>query len=180
MSARPAGVPAGVSAGVSAGVLVGALAALALVLSGCSAEEKKSDQPPTLPAVTLASLDGGASLDLSTVRGPAVVNLWASWCGPCARELPLYQSFSEKYAGKVKVLGIDFQDTQVDRARDLIRRTGVTYPLYEDPDGTTRARGLPQVILIDENGHRAFEQYVEITSVAQLEKLVAQHLGTSS
>lgn len=160
--------------------IVGALAALILVLSGCSAEEKKSDQPATLPDVTLTSLDGGPSLDLSTVRGPAVVNLWASWCGPCARELPLYQSFSEKYDGTVKVLGIDFQDPQKDKARTLIRRTGVTYPLYEDPDGSTRARGLPQVILIDESGHLAFEQYIEITSVAQLEKLVAKHLGTIS
>ena len=160
--------------------LLGALVALVLVLSGCSAQEKKSSEPPTLPDVTLAALDGGPALDLSTVRGPAVVNLWASWCGPCARELPLYQSFSEKYAGKVKVLGIDFQDTQKDAARQLIRRTGVTYPLYEDPDGVTRARGLPQVILIDEKGHRAFEQYVEITSLAQLEKLVVTHLGIPS
>ncbi len=160
--------------------LFGALVALVLVLSGCSAQEKKSIEPPALPEVTLAALDGGAALDLSTVRGPAVVNLWASWCGPCARELPLYQSFSEKYAGKVKVLGIDFQDTQKDAARTLIRRTGVTYPLYEDPDGLMRARGLPQVILIDEEGHRAFEQYVEITSLAQLEKLVVAHLGIPS
>ncbi len=160
--------------------LFGALVALVLVLGGCSAQEPRSSKPSTLPDVTLAALDGGAALDLSTVRGPAVVNLWASWCGPCARELPLYQSFSEKYAGKVKVLGIDFQDTQKDAARQLIRKTGVTYPLYEDPDGLTRARGLPQVILIDEEGHRAFEQYVEITSLAQLEKLVVTHLGITS
>ena len=50
------------------------------------------------------------------------------------RELPLYQAFAQKYAGKVDVLGIDFQDTQVDAARELAARPGVTYPLFVDPE----------------------------------------------
>lgn len=160
--------------------VVGALAAVVLLLTGCSAKAEPAASPGRQPDVTLRSLDGGSSLALSSLRGPAVVNLWASWCGPCRRELPLYQAFAKKYAGKVDVIGIDFQDTQKAKARELILQTGVTYPLYEDPDGVTRARGLPQLILVDGQGHRAFEQYVEITSVAQLEQLVEKHLGTPS
>ena len=109
-----------------------------------------------------------------------VVNLWASWCGPCRRELPLYQAYAEKYAGKVDVVGIDFQETRPERAKELARETGVKYPLYEDPDGKLRAVGLPKLILLDAKGRVAYEQYVEISSVAQLEKLVAKHLGVQS
>jgi hypothetical protein len=56
----------------------------------------------------------------------------------------------------------------------------VEYPLYADPDGELRAIGLPKVILLDEEGEVAFEQYVEITSVSQIEKLVAKHLEVPS
>jgi thiol-disulfide isomerase/thioredoxin len=160
--------------------LLAALALLALVVGGCSASEgTRKKSPAALPDTTLKAFGAGAPLDLSSVRGPAVVNLWASWCGPCRKELPFYQQFSEKYAGTVKVIGIDFQDTREDKARELISQTGVTYPLYRDPDGTMRARVLPQLILVDEDGSVAHEMYVEITSAAQLEKLVRTHLGVS-
>jgi cytochrome c biogenesis protein CcmG, thiol:disulfide interchange protein DsbE len=108
-----------------------------------------------------------------------VINLWASWCGPCRKELPKYQAFAKKYAGKVDVLGIDFQETRLDAARDLVRQTGVRYPLLSDPDGKMGALGLPKLILLDASGRVAHEEYVEITSVAQLEGLVEDHLETS-
>ena len=161
---------------------VGVIAALALVLSGCSSEGtgQKQEEPDRLPDVTLASLTSGEGVDLASLRGPMVVNLWASWCTPCVRELPLYQAFAEKYDGKVDVVGIDWQDTNLEKARQLATRSGVEYPLYADPDGKIRARGLPKLILLDDDGAVAFEQYVEIESVAQIEKLVEEHLGVSS
>jgi thiol-disulfide isomerase/thioredoxin len=161
-------------------VVIGVLAAL--VLGGCSdgGTGVKKEEPARLPDVTLSALQGEDSLDLSTVRGPTVVNLWASWCTPCRRELPLYQAYSKKYAGKVQVLGIDFQETQKGKARELIRETGVTYPLFSDPDGKLRAIGLPKLILLDAQGRVAHEEYVEITSLAQLERLVDTHLEVGS
>ena len=158
---------------------VGAIAVVALLLTGCSAEDVQKREPDRLPDTTLASLEGGRSVALSSLRGPMVINLWASWCGPCRRELPKYEAFAEKYAGKVDVLGIDFQETRLGAARDLIRDTGVDYPLLSDPDGKMRALGLPKVILLDSRGRVAHEEYVEITSVSQLEGLVDAHLGTS-
>ncbi len=162
------------------GALLVLLAVLGLVLGGCAGEPSSGSAARSLPDITLEAFDGGSSLDLSTVQGPAVINVWASWCDPCRRELPRYQSFAERYAGKVKVIGVDFQDTRTDKARSLIRRTGVRYPLYKDPDGTIRARALPQLLLVDAHGHVAFEKYVEITSVGQLETLVEKHLGVGS
>lgn len=155
-----------------------ATAATLLALVGCGGQSTPpADKPKALPEATLRSFDGGASLDLASLRGPAVVNVWASWCGPCRRELPLYQSFAREHSGRVAVIGVDFQDTRKDKARQLIRRTGVTYPLYEDPDGLIGSRVLPQVLLVDEQGRVAYRKYVEITTTDQLEKLVAEHLG---
>ena len=160
--------------------VVALLACLLMLLSGCAGKGAVARPADRLPATTLESFDSGPSLDLSRLRGPAVINVWASWCGPCRTELPRYQSFAQKYAGKVKVIGVDFQDTQMGQARDLIRQTGVRYPLYKDPGGTIRARVLPQVLLVDAQGRVAYRKYVEITSLAQLEKLVDQHLGALS
>jgi cytochrome c biogenesis protein CcmG/thiol:disulfide interchange protein DsbE len=155
---------------------------VALSISGCSVSTDTGvkEQNDRLPDVTLASLTGGKSLKLSTVRGPMVINLWASWCTPCRKELPQYQAFAEKNAGKVDVLGIDFQETRPAAARQLARETGVQYPLFSDPDGDLRAVGLPKLILVDPQGRVTHEAYVEITSVAQLERLVETHLKVTS
>ena len=153
---------------------------VAVSISGCSSETEQAKKSNRLPDVTLPSLDGGEPLELATVRGPTVINLWASWCTPCRKELPQYQAFAEKNAGKVKVLGIDFQETRPAAARKLARETGVKYPLFSDPDGDLRAVGLPKVILVDPQGKVTHEEYVEITSVAQLERLVETHLKVTS
>lgn len=131
-----------------------------------------------LPAATLQPLrDSDEAVSLRDLRGPMVVNLWAQWCGPCRDELPKYEAFHRAHP-EVDVLGIDWQDTQRDRAVALAKKSGLTYPLVTDPDRKIRGRGLPQLIMIDAKGKIAYQQYVEITSVAQLEKLVRQHLGS--
>jgi thiol-disulfide isomerase/thioredoxin len=158
-----------------------ALAAVLLLLGGCSSEAVQAKQPARLPEVKLDPLGKSQQrLDLGQLRGPAVVNLWATWCTPCRKELPYYASFARKYAGKVEVIGINFQETRPAAATQLARETGVGYPLYADPDGVMRAVGLPKLILVDADREIAFEKYVEIESVAQLEKLVDQHLGESA
>ena len=138
-----------------------------------------------LPELTLPCLGGGPAVDLSSLRGPMVVNLWAAWCQPCRDEMPLLQQFHERYADRVPVLGIDWQDTQVTGAMELVRDTGVTYPLLADPgaelgivDGMP-VRGLPAVVLLDADGRVAFRALDEIESLRELETLVDKHLGVA-
>ena len=137
-----------------------------------------------LPAVTLPCLGGGPAVDLSTLPGPMVVNLWASWCGPCRRELPHYQAFAAKHGDRVPVLGVDYQDTQPAAALALAKDTGVTYPLVADPQGALdgasplpRLAGLPFLALVDADGRVVHREFVEIRSEQQLAHLVTTYLG---
>jgi thiol-disulfide isomerase/thioredoxin len=156
--------------------IVLALAA-ALALTGCSSTEKvRSDR---LPEISLAGLHGGPSVDLRTLEGPVVVNLWASWCVPCKRELPIYAAFARKHAGTVSVLGVDFQETNGDAAAALLKASKVDYPVVTDPDGDLHAIGLPEIVLVDAHGKIAYREYVEIKSLAQLEGIVEKHLGVA-
>jgi cytochrome c biogenesis protein CcmG, thiol:disulfide interchange protein DsbE len=154
------------------------LALVALLLTGCSSDPSKA-QSDRLPDVTLDSLTGGQPVDLGDLRGPVVVNLWAQWCKPCKRELPIYQTFYQQHHDRVSVLGVDWQDVQTDRARKLASKSGVTYPLVVDGEPEIRNKLLPTLILVDKQGKVAYRESVEITSLAQLERLVEKHLGVT-
>ncbi len=133
-----------------------------------------------LPDRTLSCLGGGPDVDLTRLRGPLVINLFAQWCGPCRTELPYYQDLHRKGRGKVQVIGVDYLDTQPSAALDLVRQTGVTYPLLADPDGTLRRdfkiRGLPGVVLVGADGKVADVEFRVVRSYAELRDLVQQRL----
>lgn len=163
----------------AAALLVAAL----LGVTACSATPSDTPRPTShapaknrLPDVTLPALGAGTEIDLGALKGPTVVNVWASWCKPCKRELPIYAAFARKHAGKIAVLGVDFQDAKKDKALAMLRAAKADYPVAYDFDGETRAFALPKVILLDADGKIAYAEYVEIKSLDQLEKIVADHL----
>jgi thiol-disulfide isomerase/thioredoxin len=137
-----------------------------------------------MPDVTLPCLGGGPDVNVSSLRGPMVINLWASWCGPCRQEMPIIQRFHERYGARVPVVGIDFQDVQPYAAMQLAAQSGVTYPLLADPQGALSAasplpviKGLPMMVLVDAQGRVVSVKAVAIRSLGQLEELVRTELG---
>jgi thiol-disulfide isomerase/thioredoxin len=139
-----------------------------------------------LPELTLPCLGGGTDVDLSTLRGPMVINTWASNCGPCIKEMPALQQFHQRYGDQVAVLGIDFLDTQPEAALALSEETGATYPSLADPEGALLeqeglrlANGNPQFLLIDADGAVVHQQAGGLTSVDEVIALVNDHLGTT-
>lgn len=145
----------------------------------------KAEAKDGLPDISLPCLGGGEDVDLAGLRGPLVITFWASWCGPCRRELPIYQRFATKYAGRVGVLGIDTNDVHPDAALELARDSGVTFPLLADTETAVAESGmrvvyLPTVAFVDADGRVAAHEALEITSLKQLEELVAKHLGAEA
>lgn len=138
-----------------------------------------------LPDLALDCLGGGPQVNLGSLRGPLVVNVWAQWCGPCKHELPIYQQFHERHGDRVGVLGIDFNDMHPADALALARRSGVTYPQLADPAARligpllAPSDALPVHLFVDAEGRLAHREAVEVRSLAQLEGLVEEHLGVA-
>jgi thiol-disulfide isomerase/thioredoxin len=136
-----------------------------------------------LPAVTLPCFGGGSDVDLSTLRGPMVVNLWGYWCKPCRQELPILARFYADNGERVAMLGIDYGDTQPEEAMRLIARSGVRYPSVADPGGELAEHqpfsprmGLPISVFVDEEGEATVVPG-EIETEQELVDLVEEHLG---
>lgn len=81
----------------------------------------------------------GSTLDLADLRGKVVVvNLWASWCGPCEREAPHLVAVAERYkkANKpVQMVGIDYREPSVETGRAQAEVWGFTWPSVFDKSG---------------------------------------------
>ena len=115
--------------------------------------------PGGLPSAALACLgdEGAEVVDPARLARdvPTVVNVWASWCGPCADEMPGLAALEQVWGPRVRVLGVLYQDAG-DGWEDLVARTGADYPSVTDPDGSwaRRAglRGPPLTLFVGADG----------------------------
>ena len=113
-----------------------------------------------LPALALTGLDGGAiHLPADFAGRPLLVNVWASWCGPCIKEMPELDRFArEQDDNGAQVLGLALDEAQA--VRDFLRRIPVAYPQAIDAPGPADAgvrlgnpRGvLPYTALVSADG----------------------------
>jgi len=134
--------------------------------------------PPQLAALRrrVNALEGGDrkafDAQLRELRGhPIVVNMWASWCDPCRRELPLFQRQALKRGARVAFLGVDVTDDR-DNAVKLMTLVPMPYPSFEDPrsniaTGRFRARVFPTTAFYDARG-RLTRHQGEFASEAKL------------
>ena len=117
-------------------------------------------------------------LGLSELRGvPVVLNVWASWCGPCRDEAPLLERTWRDQARPtgVLMLGLNMQDAR-DDARAFLREFDVTYPnVRESTNATARrygATGLPETFFITARG-RIVGHVVGVIAEQQLTQVIA-------
>ena len=109
-----------------------------------------------LPQVSGRTLDG-AEITPDDYRGKIMlVNLWATWCYACTREMPTIQRLYERFGPQgVYFLGVDERDNHA-AATDFVDRLGVTYPSIEDPSASWADDfgwfALPDTYLVDRSG----------------------------
>jgi thiol-disulfide isomerase/thioredoxin len=130
-------------------------ASVALVAAACGSGDDSASSTP-LPDVDLVALADGATTSLSDIGGPAVINLWATWCAPCRREIPDFEQVNQDRGDEITFVGINVGE-DADRAQDFVDEVGATYDQYLDPDGYAitelNTSAMPVTILIDRDGY---------------------------
>jgi len=124
--------------------------ALTLLLLWSCAHAQPMGAP--LPPLRVRTLEG-VPVNLSDLRGPALVDLWATWCVPCARSLPFYEQLAARTGIRVVAISIDAEDEPV--RRWLLER-GASFQILRDPDGVVAEQLgvhlMPTSFLIDSRG----------------------------
>jgi cytochrome c biogenesis protein CcmG, thiol:disulfide interchange protein DsbE len=170
-----------------------ALAIASLLLAGCSQNTTALPNDGVVvdcssiqsvesskQAVNLDCLDEGSVIDLSRVKGPVLMNVWGSWCGPCKDEMPIFVDFYSKHSESVGLIGISVEEADIQNARDFVQAYGMTWPNLYDADGATRATlgmGVPITLFIDENGEIVYRKIGVVTTIEELENETRKYLG---
>ena len=165
---------------------------LALSLTGCSSMTKPAatkgevvdcvevSHVAAKPGDTLLNcLTGTEKISVESLRGPLIVNVWGSWCGPCADEIPLFVEFHHQTNGKVKLLGIAVEEAKAQDSKDFIIANGITWPNLYDAKGVTRSTfgmGVPVTWFIDEQGAVVYKHIGVVKSTEELIDLTNKYL----
>ncbi|MFI6261293.1 TlpA family protein disulfide reductase [Micromonospora sp. NPDC051006] len=135
-----------------------------------------------LPELSLSCFTGGAPVALREIPGPAVVNIWASWCGPCRKELPAFQRLSQSTTGRLQVIGVNSRDSRA-AAQSIGEDFGVRFPMLVD-QGEALQRALnrnafPLTLFVDGQGRIRHTDTSGALDDARLAALVREHLGVA-
>ena len=139
-----------------AALVIGALALVEVLTNGDEPGDRAAGRPaPELPTSVLVP----PRATLASLRGkPAVVNFWASWCGPCQKEAGELKAFQRTLHGRAALVGVDWNDSE-SGARSFIEEHGWTFPNLRDGDGTVGndydLSGLPNTFVLDRDGRIA-------------------------
>ncbi len=143
--------------------LAAPLLAAACVGAGADLQPPRAgDLAPDFQALALEDL---RTVSLSDFRGSAVlVNLWATWCGPCRFETPYLESVYEEHQDQgLHIAGVSVDSrSSLDAVRQFVADNGVTYDILLDPDMVSTdafgAIGLPASFLIGADGVILFDR----------------------
>ena len=166
------------------------LTILALVLTGCSAIEPIQVKGEVVSCanikvesgtgVPLECLGGGSPIAADSIRGPALINVWGTWCEPCKQELPHLAHFLAKYSDQVYTVGIAVEEKNQQSVRKFIRNYGISWPILYDATGATRGKfgmGVPVTWLVDESGTVVYKKYGPFKSTEEIELAAIKYLG---
>ena len=173
-----------------------------LLLAACAREQQPSKTAATatqepastkaevgdvMPAYNATLLDG-KSFDIRSEKGSVVLlNVWATWCGPCRFEIPELQALHQKYAGRgFKVVGVSVDDTGVAGVQQFVKDNRITYPIAVDADGHVanilRTTVLPTTVIIGRDGKIVWRKVGAVmpNETASLADVVEQALSKKS
>lgn len=147
---------------VAALVVIGVLALTALLALGLTNRSSPTGRSGATrihkpaPPINISLYNGGGISPERYAGKPLVVNFWASWCGPCRQEAPLFERLWREYGERgVLFIGVNIQDTHAD-ARAYLSEFGITYPNGYDEGGRISVDygviGIPVTFFINREG----------------------------
>jgi cytochrome c biogenesis protein CcmG, thiol:disulfide interchange protein DsbE len=183
-------------------IVTAALALVAVLAIGLTQAGGGSEPEPEAPAFDLEAAKarlGGAHgglyeqsnrlLDddafqarLKELEGtPVVINKWASWCGPCRAEFPIFQRVATDRGTEIAFLGLNAADARP-AAESFLAERPLPYPSYEDQEeeiahDLRAARYFPMTVFVEPSGDIAFVKAGEYRSEADLEADIDRYLG---
>ena len=140
--------------------------------TGPSAQAPATD----MPALRVTTVDG-KPFDLAEHRGRwVVVNFWATWCGPCLKEMPELSAL-DAMREHVEVIGLDYEEITPADLRAFLQKHPVVYPVaivdvYEPPKDFAPPRGLPTTWLIAPDG-RVAKQFLGPVTARDIDDAIA-------
>jgi cytochrome c biogenesis protein CcmG, thiol:disulfide interchange protein DsbE len=116
---------------------------------------------PTLELPCLAT--SSVRVPIGALPGrPEVINVWASWCGPCRQEMPMLESAHLTYGDQVLFIGVDSRDERGAALR-FLADVGITYPQLFDANARFAASvgtmGIPFTVIVDASGSIVYRQF---------------------
>ncbi len=149
--------------------------------------DKPSQSPGLLSSFTAETLDG-KEVNESIFEGKiTMVNIWATFCGPCIREMPDLQKLSEDYADKgFQIVGICcdiykagdvFDEGSINEAKKIVEETGVKYLNLLPSDDLKKAKidsvtSVPETFFVDEKGNVLGESFIGSRSYDDWAKII--------
>lgn len=132
-----------------------------------------------IKAEVLDCLDGSSGVAVDSIKGPALLNVWGTWCAPCRQELPHFSHYLAT-AKAVPVIGIAVEEKSPLAVKKFVETHGMTWPILYDAQGSTRGKfgmGVPVTWFIDASGRVTHKKYGPFNSVEEIELDVIKYLG---
>jgi cytochrome c biogenesis protein CcmG, thiol:disulfide interchange protein DsbE len=115
---------------------------------------------------------------IASLGHPAVVNVWASWCGPCRYEFPMFQEMSAKFGKRVAFLGVDSEDSEKE-AEAWLAENPVPYPSYYESKfeyaASLKATGPPDTAFYNAEGELVETKLGQYPNAGALEEDIRQY-----